>query len=156
MDSEHSSGPDSPYAILPATWRDLNALRAVEQVCFPKDAWPLWDLIGVLTLPNVVRLKATADSRMIGFVAGDIRRAEGVGWIATIGVLPAFRGRGVGTALLQNCEARLDMPFIRLSVRASNRIALRLYDHLGYRHYGIWQGYYPDGEDAIVLEKARR
>ena len=31
--------------ILPANLLDLSALRHVEQVCFPKDAWPLLDLI---------------------------------------------------------------------------------------------------------------
>src|SRR3990172_6226569 len=109
--------PGSKVIIEPANWRDLNALRAMEPVCFPKDAWPLWDLIGVLTLPNVMRLKAVVNSRMVGFIAGDIRRAEKLAWIATIGVLPEYRQRGIGAALLQACEERLDVPRIRLSVR---------------------------------------
>ena len=84
---------------------DLNeVLRQLESVCFPKDAWPLLDMLGVLTLPNVVRLKAVVGEQMVGFIAGDIRRVENVAWIATIGVLPEYRRRGIGTALLQACE----------------------------------------------------
>ena len=58
MNSAVTAVPGSSVVIEPATWRDLNALRHLEKVCFPLDAWPLWDLVGVLTLPNVVRLKA--------------------------------------------------------------------------------------------------
>jgi ribosomal-protein-alanine N-acetyltransferase len=147
--------PGSPVSIEPATWRDLNALRALEQVCFPQDAWPLLDLIGVLALPNVIRLKAQDDGKMVGFVAADIRRSQGLAWIATIGVLPEFRRRGIGAALLEACEARLNIPRIRLSVRASNSPAIRLYTRLGYHRYGSWPRYYSDGEDALILEKER-
>ncbi|HLE13789.1 MAG TPA: GNAT family N-acetyltransferase [Anaerolineales bacterium] len=147
--------PGSPVSIEPATWRDLNALRALEQVCFPQDAWPLLDLIGVLALPNVIRLKAQDDGKMVGFVAADIRRSQGLAWIATIGVLPEFRRRGIGAALLEACEARLNIPRIRLSVRASNSPAIRLYTRLGYHRYGTWPRYYSDGEDALILEKER-
>src|SRR4030042_2891456 len=106
-------GPGRSYAIEPATWHDLGALRHIEKVCFPQDAWPLFDLIGILTFPNVIRLKAVCDGQMVGFVAGDIKRSESLAWIATVGVLPEYRGRGIGAALLRACEAKLGVPVIR-------------------------------------------
>ena len=142
--------------IQPATWRDLNALRQVERVCFPKDAWPIWDLIGVLTLPNVVRLKAVIDDQMVGFIAGDIRPSQQIAWIATIGVLPAYRGRGIGSALLEACEQELKVESVRLNVRVSNHPAIRLYKSLGYQQVGRWPHYYSDGEDALIMEKELR
>ncbi len=146
---------DNNYTIEAATWRDLNSLRYLEQVCFPKDAWPIWDLIGVLTLPNVVRLKATIGGRMVAFIAGDERPSEQTDWIATIGVLPEYRGRGIGEALLLACEKELKQKRIRLCVRASNDTAIRLYDRLGYHRISVWPRYYNDGEDAYVMEKNR-
>ena len=139
--------------ILPATWRDLNTLRQVERVCFPKDAWPIWDLIGVLTLPNVVRLKAVVNDQMVGFIAADIRPSQHMAWIATIGVLPEHRGRGIGTALLEACEQELQVEAIRLNVRLSNHTAIRLYKSLRYQQVGRWPHYYADGEDALIMEK---
>jgi ribosomal-protein-alanine N-acetyltransferase len=136
-----------------ATWRDLNALRHLEKVCFPKDAWPLWDLVGVLTLPNVVRLRALSDSQLIGFIAGDVRPAESKAWIATLGVLPEYRGHGIGRALLEACEQRLGVRQVQLNVRASNQIAIQLYETSGYHRASIWPNYYQDGEDALVMEK---
>ena len=150
-----SIAPGSLATVEQATWRDLNQLRNIEKVCFPQDAWPLWDLIGVLTLPNVVRLKAVADDRMVGFIAGDIRHSENMAWVATVGVLPEYRGRGIGTALMSACEEQLGISTIRLSVRLSNEGAVRLYQRLGYQTVGIWPSYYLDGEDAVVMEKQR-
>lgn len=153
MVSDAIAAPGGRVQVEPATWRDLNALRHLEKVCFPQDAWPLWDLIGVLTLPNVVRLKAVIDAQMAGFVAGDVRPSEKVAWIATIGVLPEYQGRGIGRTLLQACEARLPVPRVRLNVRTSNQVAIHLYQTTGYERSGIWPAYYQDGEDALIMEK---
>ena len=142
------------WGIESANLRDLGALRELERVCFPRDAWPLLDLIGVLTMPGVVRLKATGpDGRLIGFVAGDVRRTEGFAWIATIGVLPEYRGQGIGSGLLEACEARISLPVVRLCVRTDNPGAIRLYERFGYQRKGEWVGYYADGAKALVMEK---
>lgn len=139
--------------ILPASLRDLPALRRIEQACFPKDAWPLLDLIAVLTYPDVVRLKAVLDGQMVGFIAGDLRRSEGVGWIATIAVLPAYRRRGIGRALLRACEGQMKTSRFRLCVRTENIEAIKMYAQEGYEHADTWRGYYNDRGDALVMEK---
>ncbi len=104
-------------------------------------------------MPGVVRLKAICNDRMVGFVAGDVRRSENLAWIATICVLPEYRRQGIGTALIEECEQRMRVPRVRLSVRRSNQPAIRMYEQLGYHRYGSWSRYYSDGEDALVLEK---
>ncbi len=141
--------------ILPANILDLNSLRHVENACFPKDAWPLLDLIAVLTFPGVVRLKVVENGQMIGFVAGDPRPGEGFSWIATICILPEHRGKGYGRALLEACEERLPTTRVRLSVRSRNDEAIRMYEKAGYKAFDRWGHYYNDGEDALVMEKNR-
>lgn len=142
-----------PFAISTASLRDLFPLRHIEQVCFPKDAWPLLDLVGVLTFPDIQRLKAVVGEQMVGFIAGDVRRSEGVGWITTLGVLPEYRRQGIAAALLATCEERMKVPFVKLSVRRSNAPAIALYRRFGYQQSGVWPRYYSGGEDALVLEK---
>ena len=107
----------------------------------------------MLALPNVIRLKAICEGQTVGFIAGDLRPAEKMAWIATIGVLPEYRGKGIGTALLQACEAGIHLPRVRLNVRVSNDPAIRLYKGLSYYQVGLWPRYYQDGEDALILEK---
>ncbi len=147
------AAPGSQAVIMPASWRDLNGLRYLEQVCFPKDSWPLLDLVGVLTLPQVIWLKATIGEKLVGFVAGDQKPHQHVSWIATIAVLPEYRGKGIGGDLLGACEERLETPRVKLCVRASNAEAIRLYEHRGYLRVDLWTKYYQDGEDALVMEK---
>jgi ribosomal protein S18 acetylase RimI-like enzyme len=141
--------------ILPASIRDLGPLRHVEQACFPKDAWPLLDLLAVLTWPEVIRLKAVENGSMIGFIAGDPRPADNLAWIATIGVLPEYQRRGIGRALLLACEEKLPQPRIRLCVRVSNVGAIEMYKKQGYYSVDTWKEYYNDKENALVMEKIR-
>lgn len=111
------------------------------------------DLIGVLTLPSTVRLKAVIDEKMVGFVSGDPRQRQRVGWITTIAVLPEFRKKGIARRLLSSCEREMGMPRVRLCVRRSNNEAHRLYLRAGYQQVEIWKKYYVGKEDAIVFEK---
>jgi ribosomal-protein-alanine N-acetyltransferase len=140
--------------ILPASLLDLGALQQLERACFSEDRWPLLDLMAVLTFPDVIRLKAVDNGRMIGFVAGDTRD-RGLSWIATIAVLPQYQNQGVGRALLEACEARLTASRVRLCLRTDNQSALRLYERQGYQRVDIWRAYYKDRADALVMEKLR-
>lgn len=145
--------PGSLVEIVPATWRDLRELRHLEEVCFQDDAWPLLDVIGVLSFPGIVRLKAVIDEKMVGFIAGEWREVQQLAWIATFGVLPEFQRRGIGSALLEACEVALDVSRIRLTVRVGNSPALSLYRSFGYQQVGMWKNYYRGDIDAVVLEK---
>lgn len=153
MNTTLEAQSETAYAIEPASLRDLSTLRHVERVCFPLDAWPLLDLIGVLTYPGVVRLKAVRDKQLVGFIAGDVRRLEGMAWIATVAVLPEYRGQGIGAGLLAACEAKIPLSRIRLCVRPSNLVAIQMYERFGYARVGEWTKYYQDGESALVMEK---
>ncbi len=153
MRPERISPPGGRLRIEPATWRDFGAVQRLEKVCFPQDAWPFWDVFGALTLPNVIRLKALHGAQVVGFVAADERPREHLAWIATIGVLPEYRRRGIGAALLSACERRLTVPRVRLCVRLSNTDAQRLYRNFGYQTVGQWRAYYRGGETALVMEK---
>jgi ribosomal protein S18 acetylase RimI-like enzyme len=144
------------WTIQPADWRDYTQLHHLEKTCFTSDdLWPFWDLIGALTLPGLVRIKAVGDGRMLGFLGGEREPVKRRGWITTLAVLPRFRRQGIARALLAEGEDYLNMPVIRLSVRASNLAAVQLYDSTGYQVVDHWRRYYAGGEDAIVFEKRR-
>lgn len=145
------------WVIQDATWRDFTQLHYLEKRCFKSDdLWPFWDLIGLLTLPGMIRLKAVSEDRMVGFLGGETKPARKLGWITNLAVLPDYRRSGIAKALLVECEkAFQDMNAIRLSVRASNRAAIQLYVGAGYQQVDRWERYYTGGEDALVFEKRR-
>ena len=167
---------DHRFRIAPASWRDFREILALERACFPRDPWPWIDVLGALTFPETVRLKAVIalripkgtprppqenpgvgrgayGERAVGFVIGDRRRLQKLGWIASIGVHPEYQRRGLGAKLLAACEGALRTPRVRLTLRPSNLGARRLYETAGYVEIGTLKGYYSDGEDGLMMEK---
>ena len=138
-------------AIQPAKLRDLFPLHRLEKRCFPIDSWPMIDIVMALLMPRLVRLKVVWGGQVIGFVLGE--RERGVGWIATFGIDPDFRNRGIGTRLLLEAEQVLGTMSFRLCVRSSNEPAIHLYRRNGYQSVDVWRRYYKGGEDALVMEK---
>jgi N-alpha-acetyltransferase 10/11 len=141
------------YTIEQASWRDLLALSLLEKACFEKDAWPLLDVMGVLTFPGVVRLRAMGGGKLVGFIAGDAKKEKKTGWILTLSVSPEWRRKGIAEKLLGMCEEAMQVPLVKLTVRRSNIAAQRLYGKLGYTQVDIWSKYYRGGEDGLVLAK---
>ena len=133
--------------------RDILSVYRLERACFDLDAWPVVDILAVLIMPGIIRLKAVVNGELVGFIAGDARRGSDTGWIVTLGVLGPYRRSGIATRLLQACEERLQTAKVRLSVRRSNEAAIQLYRRHGYYLVDTWPRYYVDREDALVLEK---
>jgi len=80
--------------------------------------------------------------------------------ILNLCVRPSSQGQGLGKRMLykliQMAEWR-DADSIFLEVRASNTVALNLYEQEGFNRLGLRKAYYPsnDGrEDALVFAKA--
>ena len=64
--------------------------------------------------------------------------------VETLAVDPAYRGMGIGTALLQKAEARarsMGKYTMSLGVVGENAGAIRLYERVGYRRTYTWDGY---------------
>ncbi|HKT22412.1 MAG TPA: N-acetyltransferase [Nitrososphaerales archaeon] len=76
------------------------------------------------------------------------------GHIVSIAVSELHRGRGVGSLLMQKAQESMAAKGATesyLEVRVSNTEAINLYQRLGYRTAGRLEGYYKDGEAALVM-----
>lgn len=137
-----------------ATWHDLKGIVELENICFgSEDAWSVLDILGVLTLPSIIRLKIDLLDSIIAFAAVELKEQKRVGWIITLGVLPQFQRKGLGKKLLFACEGVMQTKIARLSVRESNTSAINLYKSNGYKQVDTWKEYYSGKEDALILEK---
>lgn len=77
--------------------------------------------------------------------------------ILNLATAPAFRRRGVAETLLRRAlamarEQKVEKAF--LEVRTGNEGAIALYRRCGFQSVYRRPGYYPDGEDAFVMELA--
>jgi len=90
-------------------------------------------------------------------VQGSRRDAEAS--VHTIGVDPAWQGKGVGRALLRALLARADewhAP-VYLEVRTDNPTAIGLYEAHGFIRIGVRRRYYwPSGADAYTMARPAR
>ena len=76
------------------------------------------------------------------------------GHIVSIAVREAHRGQGVGSLLMEKAQEAMAAKGATesyLEVRVSNYDAINLYQRLGYRTSGRLEGYYKDGEAALVM-----
>ena len=158
--------------VMPMTVDDLDAIMALESVCF-KDPWTRRMYLADLTqnelatylavrLPIAdfgLRIPASAHSSLVTRHSSLL--AYGGFWlmadeahIATIASHPELRGCGLGLYLMlalldvaQTAGARLST----LEVRAGNLPAQRLYEKLGFEIVGQRRHYYRDGEDGLIM-----
>jgi ribosomal-protein-alanine N-acetyltransferase len=98
-------------------------------------------------------LVAEEDGRIVAYGGAWMILEEG--HITNIAVDEAYRGRGIGKALLaalMQYAANLGVQYLTLEVRKSNAVARGLYESFGFQPLGVRKRYYEDnGEDALLM-----
>ncbi len=133
---------------------DLPDVAAIERRCF-SDPWSLSALAESLEDPCARMMVALYSGVVCGYVC--IMLTDENGYIPRVCVLPAYRRRGVATALMDAAEAAARVygcTDITLEVRESNSAAIALYESLGFQPLGKRPGFYTDPiEAAIVMSR---
>jgi ribosomal-protein-alanine N-acetyltransferase len=98
---------------------------------------------------------AIVKDEVIGFVVLIMSGAL-VGYIQTVGVLPEWRNKGIGTRLLKFAEDKMftKAPNVFLCVSSFNKKAQELYQRLGYEVIGELKDYIVPGHSEILLRKS--
>jgi ribosomal protein S18 acetylase RimI-like enzyme len=95
-----------------------------------------------------------AGDQLVGFV---IMQTQGSfkGYIQTICVAESWRGKGIGTRLLQFCENRIltYSPNIFICVSSFNEGAIRLYESFGFKRVGELENFVKEGYTELLYRK---
>lgn len=137
-----------------ATSEDIPALLEMEERCFVDRAYSREQIQWFLDSPKAVTFLSLRDEGVVGSVMLSMRGRRGK--IVSVGVLPEWRGKGVGKELLHKAEEWFGNSGIReleLEVGVNNREAATLYMSLGYRTTKILKKYYHGKEDAYLMRK---
>ena len=113
--------------------------------------------------PEAFTVAESPDGGIMGYMLG---KAEGLGklWhshVSAVTVAPTYRRLGLAKTLMDDLEDNLstnvyNAHFVDLFVRASNGLAISMYEKFGYVKYRRVLGYYScdDPEDAWDMRKA--
>lgn len=130
---------------------DEGPVLAIERVSSP-DPWTPGILHDELQGEGRRYLVATIDGQIVGFCG--MLTQVGEGHVTNIAVAPDFRARRIAAhLLLRSVRWALDQQVgaLTLEVRVGNERAIRLYRRFGFAPVGTRPGYYPNGDDALIL-----
>jgi len=142
------------FLIREATPQDVFGISVVEKSCFSvPTSKELFD--AALAHPDWHYFVIEYEKKIVGYCGIYLILDEGQ--IGNIGILPEFRSRGFGLALMDHiisfCE-KSDIKTITLEVRESNMVARNLYTKLGFVIVGSRRNYYVKPvENAILMDK---
>lgn len=136
---------------------DIGAIVAIENESFI-DPWEQGVFLEALTYYPTTYFVAVCDGETAGFLVGALEdTGENIyGHICNLAVSPRFRHRGIGHLLVTRAEHQFALELataVQLEVRVSNTAAQKFYRRMRYQNvFGI-EGYYANGEDALVMMK---
>ncbi|MCP5018476.1 MAG: ribosomal protein S18-alanine N-acetyltransferase [Ketobacter sp.] len=139
-----------------ATLQDLDALVQLEQRCFDSDRMSRRSFKHQLHHDHNLLLVAEQQQQVIAYVLVFLRQGTSLARLYSIAVSPDAHGMGIGLGLLVEAEevsAEQGRMFMRLEVRKDNEPAIRLYERMGYRQFGLYTDYYEDHADALRFQK---
>lgn len=110
--------------------------------------------VAVLSDTSTEVYVAVAAEEVVGFVIINMQGAFR-GYIQTLCVMPAWRGQGLGSRLIDFAEARIfrEAPNVFMCVSSFNTRAQNLYRRLGYEVIGELKDYVVAGHSEILLRK---
>ena len=136
--------------------RDLGGIERIERRSYPTP-WSRSMFASEIAKPSSICLGAFdgETDKLLGYLI--ISRYVDAWHVMNVAVEPAYRRRGIATALLDRLfELTADdsRRGYTLEVRVSNTHAIQLYERLGFQGRGIRRGYYTDNrEDALIMWK---
>ncbi|WPF66538.1 MULTISPECIES: ribosomal protein S18-alanine N-acetyltransferase [unclassified Corynebacterium] len=139
------------------TTADAARCAELEQVLFPGDSpWPRQAFEKEIAHPSSFYVGAQDGDLLVGYAGlvvlgpSDSPECE----VYTIGVDPAYQGRGLGRELLEQLLHTADLleAPVFLEVRTDNAPAIGLYESKGFTITGTRRNYYqPSGADAYTM-----
>ena len=134
---------------------DLLQILEIENLSFNKeDAYTREDFQRWFNVNPDFCIVAEIDGQIAGNMICRIKRYRLD--MGSCAIHPNYRRQGVGAALLAEMEKRargFGIHQIDLEVRPSNISAQAFWQALGFEEFKVSPGFYPDGEDALLMSK---
>ncbi|MGE2729918.1 ribosomal protein S18-alanine N-acetyltransferase [Mycolicibacterium vaccae] len=144
----------------PLTPNDAARCAELEAQLFDgDDPWPERAFLAELAAKHNHYVAARVDDKLVGYAGiarlGRLKPFEYE--VHTIGVDPAYQGKGIGRQLLDRLLDYADGATVFLEVRTDNEAAIALYESVGFTRVGLRKRYYRvSGADAYTMKREQQ
>lgn len=146
---------ESRREVRPATEADLPRILAIEAASYDHP-WSAGNFADSLKAGYGVWLREAGGELTAYYV---MMMGAGEAHLLNLTVAPAWRRRGLGREMLDDCLRRAceaAAHIVLLEVRTSNAAAIALYHQAGFSDLAVRRGYYPAAggrEDALIMSR---
>ena len=153
------------YGLRKFAINDLASVTQINAACLPENYTDIFFVDLYRRNPETF-VVAEQDGKVVGYIMCRIEMGlssmslSGVvkkGHVVSVAVLPEYRRKRVGTALVTKAMEGMQMYGAKqfyLEVRVSNKPAIDLYQSFNFKVLRTIRGYYRDGEDAYVMSRS--
>lgn len=151
------TGRGEPVTLGALTGSDAQRCAQLEALLFDgDDPWPAAAFNRELASTHNHYVGARTADTLVGYagIAKLGRKPPFEYEVHTIGVDPAYQGRGIGRRLLEELLKFADGGVVYLEVRTDNEPAIALYRSVGFEQIGVRKRYYRvSGADAYTMRR---
>lgn len=139
-----------------AALKDLKTIHEIETLSFKDGSYPLFVLRQLFDISEDYLLIAEEDGEVLGYALGNLSTKDDQGWILSLGVHPAARGKQIGKTLTKKLIALLEnnnSKEICLTVHPKNASAIKIYEEMDFEIILESNNYYLDNEARFLMRR---
>lgn len=135
---------------------DLKVIKSIDQLSFGADSYPLFVLRQFYDITGDHLLVAETGGEVVGYMLSHLDVAHSKGWLLSLGVLPAHRGKRIGENLMTATVALMEdkgATMLYLTVHPDNATGISIYTRLGFEIQEQLTDYYLDNSPRLLMTK---
>ncbi|OPZ20274.1 MAG: ribosomal-protein-alanine N-acetyltransferase [candidate division BRC1 bacterium ADurb.BinA364] len=130
---------------------EIESMLEIEALCYPPETrYSLETICGFLSWDGSLLVRAYMNGTLAGFQISNLISGQ----LITLDVHPAFRRRGIGSAILGATLEQMrnqGLPLAQCEIATHNKASIELHKKFGFRTLGRIERYYEDGSDAQLM-----
>ncbi len=139
-----------------ASQDQLDQLVELENRCFTTDRLSRRNFRNLIRSESANVFVLLEGQTLAGYAIVLFHKGTSLARLYSIAVNADHQTRGLAKILVEESEKRARAKrciFMRLEVKVDNDRAIRLYERLGYKKFGVYPDYYEDHRDALRFQK---
>lgn len=144
------------FKIRLAAEQDWTSILSIERTRYGIESYSVYSIRMMPLLHGRTCWVAEVKDKLVGYSLGareDI--SPDTGWLLSVVILKDYESRGIGSALCSQCieEFKLmGVQKVKLTVEPSNKVAIHIYEQLGFKSIGEQCDFYGPGKDRLLMQ----